>query len=74
MESFFFFKLLAESQKYSNEWRSVNIDQSVMCYISMDSSQEALQSNVKLASNFSLWLGEEANVLKADLLTWAVPR
>ena len=53
MESFFsnfefVFELLAENRKYSNEWRSVNIDQIAMCYISMNSSRRALQTNGKL--------------------------
>ena len=53
MESFFsnfefVFELLAENRKYSNEWRGVIIDQITMCYISMDSSRRALQTNGKL--------------------------
>ena len=34
--------------KYSNKWRGVDIDQSAMCYIWMDSSQQALQTNGRL--------------------------
>ena len=34
----FVFELMAETKKYSNELRGVNIDQSAMCYISMDLS------------------------------------
>ena len=32
---------------FSKEYRGVNIDQIAMCYISMDSSQRALQTNEK---------------------------
>ena len=57
MESFFFsnfnlvFEILA-TEKCINELRGVNIDQSAMCYTSMNSSRQALQTNGKLFSSF----------------------
>ena len=39
------FELLAENRKTIKFTRGVNINQSAMCYISMDSSQQALQTN-----------------------------
>ena len=47
-------ELLVKNKKYSNKWRGVNIDQGAMWYISMDSSQQALQTNGKLSSNLKL--------------------
>ena len=41
----FVFELLTETEKYSN---CVNMDQSAMCYISMDLTRQALQTNGKL--------------------------
>ena len=41
-------KILAENQKNIHENSEANIDQSAMCYISMDSFQRALRSNGKL--------------------------
>ena len=43
----FVFELLTENRKkkHSNELRGVKIDQSSMCYISMDSARRALQSD-----------------------------
>ena len=47
MESFFFFnfefvfELLAENRKIVKRIEGVNIDQSAMCYISMDSSRQS---------------------------------
>ena len=45
---------MAETKKYSNELRGVNIDQSAMCYISMDLSWQALQTNAKLFFKFRI--------------------
>ena len=42
------FEFLAENIIFSNQYQGVIIDQSVMCYISMDSSRQALQTNGKL--------------------------
>ena len=42
---------MPKTEKYSN---GVNIDQSAMCYISMDLTQQALQTNGKLFSNFGI--------------------
>ena len=58
MESFFkisnsFSNYWPKTGKYSN---CVNIDQIAMCYISMDSSRQALQPSVKLFSNFESFL------------------
>ena len=57
----FFFQILnsfsnywPKSKKYSNEYRGVNIDQSAMHYISMDSSRQALQIKGKLSSNLRI--------------------
>ena len=38
-------------ENYSNR---VNIERSAMCYISIDSTRQALQTNVKLFSNFGI--------------------
>ena len=69
LESFFsnkfklVFELLTEDQKLyifrssannSAKSKGVNIDQSAMCYISMDLSQQALQTNGKRFSNFGI--------------------
>ena len=49
MESFFFqisnsfSNYWLKTEKYSREYRGVNIDQIPICYISIDSSQQALQ-------------------------------
>ena len=54
MKNFFFqisnkfSKFWLKTEKYSNEWGGMNIDQSVMYYISMDLTLQALQTNVKL--------------------------
>ena len=45
-------KFRPKTEKYSNEYRGVNIDQIAMCYISMDLSRQALQTNGKFFSNF----------------------
>ena len=47
MESLFhfFFQLMADNKKYSNEQRVVNMDLNAMFYISMDSFRQALQRN-----------------------------
>ena len=37
-----FQNIVRKQKKYSNESRGVNIDQSAMCYTSMDSSRQAL--------------------------------
>ena len=39
-----------KTENYSKEWRGVFNDQIAMCYISMDSSQRAVQTNEKLIS------------------------
>ena len=39
---------------FFNEQRAVNIDQSAMCYVSIDLSRHALQTNRKLFSNFGI--------------------
>ena len=44
---------MAENQKISKE-RGLNIDQIAMCCISMDSSQQALQTNEKLFFKFQI--------------------
>ena len=50
-----------KNEKYSN---CVNIDQSPMCYISMDLTQRALQANGKLCSNFGIIFQISYNCLK----------
>ena len=47
-------KITSENQKYSNELRGVNIDQSAIYNISIDSSRHALLTNEKLFSN--IWI------------------
>ena len=47
-------KFLPKIKKYSKELQGMNIDQIATCYISMDSSQRALQTNEKLFLNFGL--------------------
>ena len=39
------FESLGETEIFSKELRFVNIDQIAMCYISMDLSRQALQTN-----------------------------
>ena len=50
MESFFriSFELMAENQKIFKQMRGVNIDQSAMCYLSMNLARQTLQTNEKL--------------------------
>ena len=49
----FVFEIFAKnSEKDSNEYRGVNIDEIAICYISMDSSRQSLQTNEKLFSSF----------------------
>ena len=60
MESFFLnfeyvFKLMPENRKILKRIAGVNIDQIAMCYISMDLSRQALQTNRKLFSNFGFF-------------------
>ena len=50
--SYLFSNYWLKTEKYSNEYRVVNIDPSAMCYIPMNSSQRALQTNAKLFINF----------------------
>ena len=58
METFFFnFKFVFDffwpkTEKISKEYRVVNIDQSAMCYIPMDSSRHAVQTNGKTFLKF----------------------
>ena len=56
MESYFklVFGILAENRKYSNEEKGMNIDQSEMYYISVDLARQALETNVKIFSNFGI--------------------
>ena len=55
---FFFkfrFRIFDQKQKkFSKEWRVVNIDLIALCYMSMDSCEQALQTNEKLFSYFKL--------------------
>ena len=37
-----FLKFWPKTEKHSNEWRGVNIDQSAMYYISINSTRQAL--------------------------------
>ena len=65
MEFFFFSNLFLNyfpnTEKCSDKYQGVNIDQSAMCYMSMDSSQEALQTDGKLFSNFKIIFQIEYN-------------
>ena len=45
-----------KTEKYSYEERGVNIDQSAMCYISMDLSRQALYKLVERFFNFQIRL------------------
>ena len=49
-------KFWPKTEKYSTEWRDVNIDQIAMYYISMDSSQQALQINGKIFFKFRIFV------------------
>ena len=50
-----------KTEKFSNR---VNIDRSAMYYISMDLTQQALQTNGKLFSNFGIFFRISYNFLK----------
>ena len=50
------FEILAKNKKIFKRIARVNIDQITICCISMDLSQQALQTNEKLFSNFKLVL------------------
>ena len=58
IESFFkfqiSFRIFVNIQDLKIFKRGVNIDQIARCYTSMDSSQETLQTNGKLFSNFGI--------------------
>ena len=58
MDSFFqilnlFSNFWLKTEKYSNELRGVDIDQSAICYLSMDSFRHALQTYESF-SNFGI--------------------
>ena len=49
-----FSKFWLKTEKYPKKWRGVNIGQISMCYISMDLSQRALQTNWDLFFKFQI--------------------
>ena len=53
-------------EKYSNEKRGVNIDQSAVCCISMDSSRQAIQTK-RIFLNFGIICRIYYNFLKIQI-------
>ena len=49
-----FLKFWLKTGKHSKVYRGVNIDESAMCYISMDLSLQVLQTNENLFLNFGI--------------------